>query len=171
MYGYAWIYMCINRSVKRKKIYIYISVQIRKKVPARFSSSASDSKPRRFPSRRYWNIVQTQTSLLVACLLLTVSLGVLLSLLNPVGGFCVDIAPCWCVGCHVHAWLANALARGVAREFWPPGLLLSPLRASFANPIRYLFQQKSLSHSVTQSQFSGCVQRWVFSENDTENFC
>ena len=57
--------------------------------------------------------------------------GYFTQLLNPVEGFCVELAPCWCLGCHVHAWLANLLARGVARALWLPGLSLSPLRIPF----------------------------------------
>jgi len=57
--------------------------------------------------------------------------GYFTQLLNPVEGFCVELAPCWCVGCHVNVWLANLLARGVARALWLPGLSLSPLRIPF----------------------------------------
>ena len=62
-------------------------------------------------------------------------LGYLLTCWTRLEG-CVDIAPCWCVGCHVHVWLANLLARGVARALWPSVLHLSPLQAP-SNSVRY----------------------------------
>lgn len=72
----------------------------------------------------------------------TVLLGALLSqLLNTVGGCCGDMAPCWNSRYHGHAWPANLLARA----FWPPGLSLSLLRASFCEFGQTYYKAKTRS--------------------------
>ena len=47
--------------------------------------------------------------------------GYFTQLFNLVGGFCVNMAPCWSGPCHTHAWGANLLARGGgwSDDFWP----------------------------------------------------
>jgi len=46
-------------------------------------------------------------------------------------GFCVDMAPCWSGPCHVHAWGANLLARGVVRGRLAAGTVFESTRACF----------------------------------------
>ena len=66
--------------------------------------------------------------------------GYFTHLLNLVGGFCDDMAPCWSGPCHVHAWGANLLGRGVVRGLLVSETVFESSRACFfANSVRYIY--------------------------------
>ena len=57
--------------------------------------------------------------------------GYVSALLNLVGEFCIDMAPCWSGSCHVHERRANLLAGGTVRGPLAVGTVFEAVRPCF----------------------------------------